>query len=126
MSQGSSQISGPDRSNRETLCVKLRNLADMESFVDREITEFFRQGVGLKSTAAYFRPENWRWLAAVIAAHPNHEVYGRTRLQKTVWLLQSMGMPTDYVYSLHFRTIETASRVFVAGGCGSAGIGSDV
>jgi hypothetical protein len=46
--------------------------------------------------------ENWRWLAAVIAAHPNHEVVGRTRLQKTVWLLQRLGLPTDYVYSLHF------------------------
>lgn len=46
--------------------------------------------------------ENWRWLAAVIAAHPNREVVGRTRLQKTVWLLQRLGLPTDYVYSLHF------------------------
>jgi hypothetical protein len=46
--------------------------------------------------------ENWRWLAAVIAAHPNHELVGRTRLQKTVWLLQRLGLPTDYVYSLHF------------------------
>lgn len=46
--------------------------------------------------------ENWRWLAAIIAAHPNHEVVGRTRLQKTVWLLQRLGLPTDYVYSLHF------------------------
>src|SRR5580704_1150437 len=46
--------------------------------------------------------ENSRWLAAIIAAHPNHEVIGRTRLQKTVWLLQRLGLPTDYVYSLHF------------------------
>jgi uncharacterized protein YwgA len=46
--------------------------------------------------------QNWRWLAAVIAAHQNHEVVGRTRLQKTVWLLQRLGLPTDYVYSLHF------------------------
>lgn len=46
--------------------------------------------------------ENWHWLAAIIAGHPNHEVVGRTRLQKTVWLLQRLGMPTDYVYSLHF------------------------
>jgi len=46
--------------------------------------------------------ENWRWLAAVIASHPNHEVFGRTRLHKTVWLLQRLGMPTDYGYSLHF------------------------
>ncbi|MFY9947508.1 MAG: hypothetical protein WAK27_02365 [Candidatus Sulfotelmatobacter sp.] len=46
--------------------------------------------------------ENWQWLAAVIGAHPNREVIGRTRLQKTVWLLQRLGLPTDYVYSLHF------------------------
>ena len=46
--------------------------------------------------------ENSRWLAAVVAAHPRHEVIGRTRLQKTVWLLQRLGLPTDYVFSLHF------------------------
>ncbi len=46
--------------------------------------------------------ENWHWLTAVIAAHPNREVVGRTRLQKTVWLMQRLGLPTDYVYSLHF------------------------
>jgi hypothetical protein len=46
--------------------------------------------------------ENWHWLSAVIAAHPGREVVGRTRLQKTVWLLQRLGLPTDYVYSLHF------------------------
>lgn len=46
--------------------------------------------------------ENWRWLVTVIAEHPNHEVVGRTRLQKTVWLLQRLGMPTNYSYSLHF------------------------
>jgi uncharacterized protein len=46
--------------------------------------------------------ENWQWLAAIIRAHPNGEVVGRTRLQKTVWLLQRLGLPTDYVYSLHF------------------------
>jgi uncharacterized protein YwgA len=46
--------------------------------------------------------ENLRWVAAVISAHPNHEVVGRTRLQKTIWLLQRSGLPTNYVYSLHF------------------------
>ena len=46
--------------------------------------------------------ENFHWLASVVANHPNHEVFGRTRLQKTVWLLQRLGMPTDYSYSLHF------------------------
>jgi uncharacterized protein len=64
--------------------------------------------------------ENWRWLTAVIAAHPNHEVFGRTRLQKTVWLLQRLGMPTDYSFSLHFygpyseeikADIELAERI---------------
>src|SRR5690242_7678931 len=46
--------------------------------------------------------ENANWLTSVIAAHPNQEVIGRTRLQKTVRLLQRLGMPTDYEFSLHF------------------------
>jgi uncharacterized protein YwgA len=46
--------------------------------------------------------EKYRWLAAVIAAHPNHRVVGRTRLQKTVRLLQRLGAPLDYAYMIHF------------------------
>ena len=46
--------------------------------------------------------ESFRILAAVIAAHPKGEVVGRTRLQKTVRLLQRLGLPTDYLYSIHF------------------------
>ena len=46
--------------------------------------------------------ERFRWLAAVIAAHPNREVVGRTRLQKTIKLLQRLGLPTDYSYTSHF------------------------
>jgi uncharacterized protein YwgA len=42
--------------------------------------------------------ENYRLLAAVIAAHPNHRVVGRTRLQKTIKLLQRLGLPTEYNY----------------------------
>jgi uncharacterized protein YwgA len=42
------------------------------------------------------------WLAAVIAAHPEHKVVGRTRLQKTVKLLQRLGAPLDYDYMIHF------------------------
>lgn len=45
---------------------------------------------------------NFRWLAAVIAAHTDRRVVGRTRLQKTVKLLQRLGMPTDYPYSIFF------------------------
>jgi len=41
-------------------------------------------------------------LAAVIAAHTDHKVVGRTRLQKTVRLLQRLGFPTDYRFTLHF------------------------
>lgn len=41
-------------------------------------------------------------LAAVIAAHPNRTVSGRTRLQKTIMLLQEKGLPTDYDYMLYF------------------------
>lgn len=46
--------------------------------------------------------ERYRWLAAVIAAHPRRQVYGRTRLQKTVRLLQSLGLPTNYPYKNYF------------------------
>lgn len=46
--------------------------------------------------------EKFFWLAAVIAAHPEHKVVGRTRLQKTVKLLQRVGAPLDYDYMIHF------------------------
>jgi uncharacterized protein len=46
--------------------------------------------------------EQFRWLAGVIAAHKNGKVIGRTRLQKTIYLLQRSGLPTDFHYSLHF------------------------
>ncbi|MGD9713903.1 MAG: hypothetical protein AB7V46_17875 [Thermomicrobiales bacterium] len=48
------------------------------------------------------RTGNFWWLAAVIAAHEGHRVVGRTRLQKTVKLLQRLGLPTDYRYSIFF------------------------
>jgi uncharacterized protein YwgA len=46
--------------------------------------------------------EDFRLLAGVIAAHPRRKVHGRTRLQKTVKLLQSLGLPTRFIYSIHF------------------------
>ncbi len=46
--------------------------------------------------------ENYRWLAALVAAHPERKVFGRTRLQKEVKLLQRLGFPTDYSYTIHF------------------------
>jgi uncharacterized protein YwgA len=42
------------------------------------------------------------WLAGVIAAHSNRQVVGRTRLQKTIKLLQRKGLPTDYLYTIFF------------------------
>ncbi len=48
------------------------------------------------------KPSRFQWLAGVIYAHPEHKVVGRTRLQKTVLLLQRLGLPTDYSYMLHF------------------------
>jgi len=45
--------------------------------------------------------EKFRWLASLIAAHPNRELIGRTRLQKEVWFLQRLGMPTDYEFRIH-------------------------
>jgi len=46
--------------------------------------------------------ERFELLAAVIAAHPERKVVGRTRLQKTVKLLQRLGLGTDYDYMLYF------------------------
>jgi hypothetical protein len=46
--------------------------------------------------------EKFNWLAAVVASHPNHTVVGRTRLQKTVKLLQRLGAPLDYDFTIHF------------------------
>jgi len=46
--------------------------------------------------------ERYRWLGGIIAAHPQRQVFGRTRLQKTVRLLQSVGVPTDYDYASYF------------------------
>lgn len=46
--------------------------------------------------------ENYRWLAGLIAAHPHRKIVGRTRLQKEVKLLQSLGFGTDYSYTIHF------------------------
>lgn len=46
--------------------------------------------------------EKFRYLAGVIAAHEGRKVVGRTRLQKTIKLLQRVGLPTDYDYVLFF------------------------
>jgi uncharacterized protein YwgA len=48
------------------------------------------------------RTGNFWWLAGVIAAHRDRRVVGRTRLQKTVKLLQRLGLPTDYLFSMFF------------------------
>jgi uncharacterized protein YwgA len=47
--------------------------------------------------------EQFRWLTGVIAAHPESKVVGRTRLQKTIRLLQRRGFPTRYSYTLFFH-----------------------
>ena len=46
--------------------------------------------------------KNLQLIEALISAHPDHTVCGRTRLQKEVKLLQRLGFPTDYSYSIHF------------------------
>jgi len=48
------------------------------------------------------KTEKFRYLAGVIAAHRGRKVVGRTRLQKTVKLLQRIGLPTDYHYVSFF------------------------
>lgn len=47
------------------------------------------------------KTERFRWLAAVMAAQPGGELVGRTRLQKTMRLLQRLGLPSDYVFRMH-------------------------
>ena len=44
---------------------------------------------------------NFCYLAAVVAAHPDSRVDGRTRLQKTMKLLQSAGLRTGYGFRMH-------------------------
>ncbi|MCK4625840.1 MAG: hypothetical protein KAV00_11050 [Phycisphaerae bacterium] len=46
--------------------------------------------------------EKYQWLASIIGAHPDHQLIGRTRLQKTVWLLQRLGAPMEYEYRMYF------------------------
>lgn len=46
--------------------------------------------------------ERFRWLAAAIAAHKDRRIFGRTRLQKEIKLLQRLKFPTEYSYTLHF------------------------
>ncbi len=46
--------------------------------------------------------ERYNTLAAVIASHPEGRVIGRTRLQKTIKLLQRLGAPLNYTYMIHF------------------------
>lgn len=45
---------------------------------------------------------DYEWVAAIIAAHPNRTIVGRTRLQKEVKLLQRLGFPTSYVFNIHY------------------------
>lgn len=47
--------------------------------------------------------ENYRWLAGVIAAHPERRIETSSQLQNTVKLLQYIGMPTDYHYMKLFH-----------------------
>ncbi|MFO0875935.1 MAG: hypothetical protein U0840_00930 [Gemmataceae bacterium] len=45
---------------------------------------------------------NFWWLAGVVASHKERRVLGRTRLQKTMKLLQRLGLPTDYLFTTFF------------------------
>jgi uncharacterized protein YwgA len=48
------------------------------------------------------RAERFRWLAGLIAAHPERKLVGRTRLQKEMWILQRLGMPSGYSFRMHY------------------------
>lgn len=45
--------------------------------------------------------ENFRWLATVVAQHKDQRIAGRTRLQKTIWLLQRLGLQSSYRYKTY-------------------------
>ncbi|MFM8474804.1 MAG: hypothetical protein ACKOEO_03290 [Planctomycetaceae bacterium] len=46
--------------------------------------------------------KNHKGITALIAAHPDQQIFGRTRLQKVVKLLRRLGFPSDYAFSIHF------------------------
>ena len=69
---------------------------------------------------------NFWWLAAVVAAHDDHRVVGRTRLQKTVKLLQRLGMPTDYLFTMFFYGPFSEGLFRDIGRCGGLGLLTEV
>jgi uncharacterized protein YwgA len=50
----------------------------------------------------YDEIDDYKWLAAVIAAHPDATVRGSERLQHTIMLLQHFGFPSSYGYTKFF------------------------
>src|SRR3954470_18032570 len=69
---------------------------------------------------------NFWWLAAVIAAHRERRVVGRTRLQKTVKLLQRLGMPTDYLFTMFFYGPYSEGLFRDIGRCAALGLLDEV
>ena len=69
---------------------------------------------------------NFWWLAAVVAAHDDRRVVGRTRLQKTMKLLQRLGMPTDYLYTMFFYGPYSEGLFRDIGRCGALGLLTEV
>ena len=65
---------------------------------------------------------NFWWLAAVVAAHDGRRVVGRTRLQKTVKLLQRLGLPTDYLYTIFFYGPYSEGLFRDIGRCAALGL----
>lgn len=62
------------------------------------ITRLIRRTAAVKTTKVE-KVEKFRYLAGVVAAHEGRRLTGRTRLQKTLKLLQRVGFPTDYLFS---------------------------
>ena len=46
--------------------------------------------------------ENYQILAGIVEAHPNRQIEGRIRLHRTTRLMQRVGLPIDYTFSIHF------------------------
>ncbi|HEY7617915.1 MAG TPA: hypothetical protein VH744_14000, partial [Terriglobales bacterium] len=87
--------------------VKLRNLADMEALIDREITKFFQQGgVGLKSTAAYFRPLDFD---TTVPRKQAESVFAEVVMRKTPTEARRKRLE-DYLMTKVFQTLNKLKK----------------
>ena len=58
----------------------------------------------MQNTTITMKPERFRWLAAVIYANPSHQIRSRTHLQMQMYLLQRLGLPSDYQFKMQLSS----------------------